>query len=286
MVSDRSSPRTTRHNPPSRLPPDGALRVIQVTDTHLYAQTDRCLVGLNTFDTFTAVLDRIAQQASDVDLVLATGDLVHDATPQGYLRLRRHLGALQRPVYCLPGNHDSPAVMAQVMDEGLVTMAASAVHGDWVFVLLDSTFPGEAGGHLSAAQLSLLDQRLSAHADKHALVCLHHQPIPIGSAWMDRMALDNAPELFAVIDRHPQVRGLIWGHIHQAYRAQRNGVRLLGAPATCIQFTPGLDDLEVDQSLPGYRWLILHPDGRIDTGVDRLPSLPAGARSPAAGISD
>jgi len=277
IMSDRPSPRALRHSPPPRLRPEGALRVLQITDTHLYADPDRCVFGVNSLSALTAVLDRIAEQAGDFDLVLATGDLVDDAAPQGYLRLREHLAALQRPVYCLPGNHDSPSVMAELLDQGGVTLASSAVHGDWVFVLLDSTVRGKVGGHLDAGQLSLLEERLCAHADRHALICLHHQPVPIGSAWMDPLGLSNAPELFAVIDRHPQVRGLLWGHIHQELDTLLHGVRLLGTPATCVQFAPGLDRMRIDEALPGYRWLILHADGRIDTGVDRVPTLPPAA---------
>ncbi|MCY1451598.1 3',5'-cyclic adenosine monophosphate phosphodiesterase CpdA [compost metagenome] len=50
----------------------------------------------------------------------------------------------------------------------------------------------------------------------------------------------------------------------------RNGVRLLASPSTCIQFEPGSEDFKVGEQAPGYRWLRLHPDGAVDTGVSRV----------------
>jgi hypothetical protein len=75
--------------------------------------------------------------------------------------------------------------------------------------------------------------------------------------------------LLAVIDRHPTVRAVLWGHIHQVFDATRNGVRYLGSPSTCIQFRPGVDRMLLDAQLPGARWLLLGNDGGIQTGVSR-----------------
>jgi Icc protein len=263
--------------------PAGSIGVLQITDTHLYEDSGGRLLGLNTLEAFTAVLERARDDLGAVDLILATGDLVHDGTRSGYARVREHFQRLGRPVYCLPGNHDCPERMAESLDGGRVRMVPSAVHGAWVFVFLDSTVAGRDGGHLDGEQLQLLDDSLSRHPDRHALVCLHHQPVPVGSAWMDTMALDNAGAFFDVVDRHPGVRGILWGHIHQTFEAQRNGVRLLGSPSTCIQFAPGRDHFGVDREPPGYRWLLLLPDGAIRTGVERLAGLPAGIELQSGG---
>ena len=87
---------------------------------------------------------------------------------------------------------------------------------------------------------------------------------------MDAIGLDNREDLWRVIADFPQVRGVLWGHIHQEYDATRDGVRLLGCPATCAQFLPNSDSCILDSRPPGYRRLLLHADGRIDTSVRRL----------------
>ncbi|MDO8698550.1 MAG: phosphodiesterase, partial [Pseudomonas sp.] len=102
----------------------------------------------------------------------------------------------------------------------------------------------------------------------------HHHPVSIGCRWMEPIGLRNADELFAVLDAYPQVRGVLWGHIHQEFDQLRNGVRLLASPSTCVQFAPGSEEFQVDQEAPGYRWLRLHADGQLETGVSRVTGIP------------
>ena len=54
---------------------------------------------------------------------------------------------------------------------------------------------------------------------------------------------------------------------------QRGDLRLLASPSTCVQFAPGSEEFQVDRSAPGYRWLRLHADGRLDTGVSRVTGI-------------
>ncbi len=67
---------------------------------------------------------------------------------------------------------------------------------------------------------------------------------------------------------------MLWGHVHQEFRDERNGVALIASPSTCIQFKPHAVKFAIDAQPPGYRWLELHADGRFDTGVQRLATLP------------
>jgi 3',5'-cyclic-AMP phosphodiesterase len=105
-------------------------------------------------------------------------------------------------------------------------------------------------------------------------VWLHHQPLAIGSPWLDTMAVDNAAEFFRIIDRHRQVRAVVWGHVHQCFEQQRNNVALLATPSTCIQFMPHSEDFAIDPLPPGYRWFELYSDGSFTTGVERLADIP------------
>jgi Icc protein len=262
--------------------PPGSLRIVQLTDTHLYADPAGCLLGLNTLNALDAVLD-LTQQLGPTDLVLATGDLVHDASAAGYSRLRERLSGLDAPVYCLPGNHDLPGPMREHLTGGRVEMPPWVRRDGWLLVFLDSTVPEEDGGHLRPEELDRLEATLQGHPEQHCLICLHHHPLATGSSWMDSMAVDNADQLLAIVESHPQVRGLLWGHIHQEFDLTRRGVRFLGSPSTCIQFTPNKHGFGVDSTPPGYRWLVLQPDGQIQTGVARLDSLPGQVNLASAG---
>jgi Icc protein len=262
--------------------PADSLRVLQVTDTHIYADPAGCLLGVNTLESFRQVVGCFRDTYWPVDLMLATGDLVHDASPAGYRRLAAALASFGVPVLALPGNHDAPAVMRRFLVADGVTTGAVSDHGAWRFVMLDTVIPGSEGGELSADQLRVLEQAL-ASAPGHVLVCMHHQPVPVGSAWIDTMAVRNPGPFFAIVDRYPCVRGILWGHVHQCFEGWHGPARLMASPSTCVQFAPGADAFEVDQEPPGFRVLALHVDGRIDSAVVRADDLPAGLEMASSG---
>jgi Icc protein len=259
------------------------LKVLQITDTHLFAGSDGCLLGLNTEDSLKAVIANVSEKHLPADLILATGDLVHDGSTAAYQRFFSLMNGFELPVYCLPGNHDEAQTLCEIPGKGLCKYVDHAVHGDWHFIFLDSTIPGSEGAHLRSETLQQLDTLLREAPETHTLVCLHHQPVAMGSRWLDTMAVDNPREFFDIIDRHQQVRGIVWGHVHQELVIRRRDVSLMSAPSTCIQFLPGSAKFALDTAAPGYRWLNLHPDGRIETGIERICEMPGHIDMAASG---
>lgn len=230
-------------------------------------------MGLDTLHCLQRVVD-LTLSIREPDLVVASGDLAHDGSPQAYQHLHRCFSRINAPIYCLPGNHDEAVALRANSACGRLYNSSSARLGGWLLVFLDSTVTGSEGGHLAASELDELETALATHADLPALVWLHHQPVNIGSRWLDTMAVDNPKAFFDVIDRHPQVRAVIWGHVHQTFEQQRKGVRLLATPSTCVQFLPDSEEFAVDMAPPGYRWLELYADGTFKTGVARLQMIP------------
>jgi 3',5'-cyclic-AMP phosphodiesterase len=255
--------------------PHGTLRVLQITDTHLYAEPQGRLLGVDTAESFHSVIDAVHRCDWCPDLILATGDLVHDATPKGYRQLAQVLDGFHVPVHCLPGNHDVPQVMREHLFGQRVDTPQVVDNGDWRIVMLDSVVVGEVGGHLADSELAMLEQALST-TRRHVLVTLHHQPIPVGSRWIDDMGLDNGERLLRLIDAHPQVRGVLWGHVHQSFDRVENGIRWMASPSTCVQFAPHSDGFALDEEAPGFRLLALTPDGSIHSEVIRTLDMPSG----------
>lgn len=247
---------------------DISLRVIQITDSHIQAQANGELYGVNVDASLNAVLQHAQQHHWPADFMLATGDLVQD-NGAAYPRFRAMLEPLAVPVYCLPGNHDAPGVFQQALASGSVRFQRQVVAGGWQFILLDSTIPGSDAGELSAPELAALETALAQHPSLPTMVCLHHQPVPVGSAWLDTMAIPNHAELFAIFERHTQVRVLLWGHVHQEFNGERGGIQLFSTPSTCAQFLPDSVEAAIDTAaLPAYRWFELAVDGTVKTGVE------------------
>ncbi len=243
------------------------MRIFQLTDCHLFEDPAARLGGVDTHGTLAAVIGALASAQPAPDVVLATGDLTQLGEAGAYGRMRSQLQRLAMPAYCLPGNHDHRETFAAAMPGDGVHVTRSLCQGGWQILFLDSTIPGEDDGRLSEDELTALDLALGVRPDRHALVCLHHHPVAVGGAWRDVVSLENPNGLFALIDRHAQVRGLLFGHIHQAFDDRRSGVKLMGTPSTCFQFFPDDNRLGIADDPPGYRRLVLAPDGAIESSV-------------------
>jgi len=252
-----------------------AMRILQITDLHLYGKAGGSLRGVETDSSLRNVLDAAMvfgpAEADAFSAILVTGDVVQD-DPGGYLRFKSILGPLRIPVLCVPGNHDDPAAMQTSLAQEPFRYCGSHRVGGWQFIMLDSFREGHDGGRLTSAELERLDAALQT-SPAHAMVCLHHHPMDMGSRWLDTIGLANAVDFWAVIDRHPQVRAVVWGHVHQTYEGERNGVRLYATPSTGAQFVTHSDRYAVDSAPPAYRTFDLAADGRIQSTVRWLAPM-------------
>lgn len=246
------------------------LRIAQITDIHLFASETKQLLGLPTAHSFYAVLDQLKKVWPQPDMLLLTGDLSQDGKPESYQRLVDLLSPLEIPTYWLPGNHDQPVVMQEVLNQACVSPHKSFSAGGWQFLLLNSHVSGCVHGQLSPESLGWLELQLQFNRQRPTLIGLHHPPFLVNSDWLDGSTLQNSEDLFRVIDRYPQVELVVFGHIHQEFDRQRNGVHYLGSPSTSIQFEPESEKFSLDQVEPGFRLLNLYLDGTFETKIERV----------------
>jgi len=247
---------------------DFGLTILQISDTHLHAAADSRMRGVTTYATFLAVLEQAKRDPRwPVDAILATGDIVQDESRAGYERFRAALEPLGVPVYSIPGNHDDPNLMGEILMGGSFQLGGELRQGKWSVVLLSTFLAGEDAGGLGPARLQGLRRALAAHSGQNVLIAMHHHPLPMGSAWLDGVALRDATAFWSIIDAHAEVRGVICGHVHQAADRMRNNVRFMSTPSTCAQFLPGSEFFALDDRSPGMRWIQLHDDGRIETEI-------------------
>lgn len=250
-------------------------RIIQITDSHLGANRDQALLGINSYQSLELVVQLVEQErGQNFDRILGSGDISFDGSEPSY---RDYLGLMERferPISWLPGNHDCPEMMDSITDVPLLQQSRLIKLPDWQLVLLNSKTPEATGGQLQKQELALLEAALKQPGGKHSLVCLHHQPVAIGCDWMDPHQVGNADLFFEIIDRYPGTQVVLWGHIHQLFDSTRGHIRLLATPSTCHQFEPNQQQFKIGKQLPGYRWIDLYPNGKIDTGVSRIKSSP------------
>jgi len=246
------------------------LSIAQVTDIHLFADETQELLGLHTTQSFQAIIERLQHLRPQLDLLLLTGDLSQDGTPESYERLHNLLSPLAMPTYWVPGNHDCISIMQQVLNRAPFSAFKAFTQKGWNFLLINSGVPNRVHGHLSQEKLDWLDFRLEFMGDHPTVVALHHPPFRLNSDWLDTSALENPEEFFAVLDRHPQVKLVLFGHIHKEFNRQRHGVQYLGSPSSSLQFEPQSSNFSLDYEKPGFRLLNLYPDGRWETRIERV----------------
>ncbi|AJR01663.1 MULTISPECIES: 3',5'-cyclic-AMP phosphodiesterase [Hafnia] len=247
------------------------VRILQITDTHLFAGEHETLLGVNTHRSYHAVLEAIHAEARPYDIVVATGDLAQDHSVAAYQHFANGIATLNKTCLWLPGNHDFQPAMVDTLANAGVNPAKHMLLGDhWQIILLDSQVFGVPHGELSDYQLEWLERTLSLYPQRHALILLHHHPLPSGCTWLDQHSLRNAHMLGEVLQHYPLAKTLLCGHIHQDLDLQWEGRRLLATPSTCIQFKPLCTNFTIDTLSPGWRYLDLHPDGTLTTELHRL----------------
>ncbi|MGN2615186.1 3',5'-cyclic-AMP phosphodiesterase [Aliivibrio fischeri] len=261
-----------------------SIRLLQITDTHLFAPEDGALLGVPTRKSFQSVVEQVLQRTPDFDAILATGDISQDHTVESYQHFVKGIIPLKKPCFWLPGNHDYKPSMGGVLPSPQISACEHLLIGlHWQVIILDSQVVGVPHGALSDEQLTLLDNALSQHPQRHSLVLLHHHPLPAGSAWLDQHQLKESEQFWSVLAKHHNVNGIVCGHIHQELDRVVNGIRLLATPSTCVQFLPDSDDFALDSQAPGWRTLDLLPNGDIETQVYRLKDCDFSADSEAGG---
>src|SRR5579862_9749128 len=157
--------------------PQIPLRIIQISDMHLFADTHHSLLGVNTQDSFVAVVEQIKQEKEPLDLMILSGDLSQDGSVAAYQRLSSILKPLQVPIYFVPGNHDHMAHLAQVFPTDAISNHRHVVLKNWHLILLNSQIPGSVKGNLDRSQLDYLQHCLQSYPEHHAMIVFHHPPL-------------------------------------------------------------------------------------------------------------
>ena len=247
-------------------------RLVQLTDLHLFQDPGSVLAGVPTWATFRAVLDQVRREHGSLDYLILTGDIAQDETLETYLMLREALGEWLERLRIIPGNHDDRDNLRAAFPElfpdnqGTLNFALSA--GSWRVIGLDSQVTGEVYGRVDGQQLAWLKTTLETTPGAPTLLFVHHPPVPINVAWLDKLGLDQATDLLRLIETSAAVKIVCAGHVHQEFSGHIGAAEMYTTPSTCVQFGARAEK-EFDTAMAGYRTFTLDGD-RHNTEVHRL----------------
>jgi 3',5'-cyclic-AMP phosphodiesterase len=252
------------------------VRALHITDLHILPTVGATIYGTDTYQALRAVLDVALALAEPPTLIIATGDLSEDGSPESYRRLRQLLTETGLPSHVLPGNHDATEEMRRTLAGGPVQMTPVIDVASWRVVLLDSQVRGKPHGLLDDAQLAVLASALAEHPDRPVLTCLHHGPARYCPS--SGCHLQNADVLLRLLVSRSNARGVICGHGHLEVERTDHHVKLFTTPSTCSQASHAQLGEAVDHEdfwashrfdpgQRGFRMLSLMPGGEITSRV-------------------
>jgi 3',5'-cyclic-AMP phosphodiesterase len=216
------------------------MKFVVLSDLHLGPPG----VPVNGLDTGARLAEAVEVNCRDhtnAAFVLLAGDLADQGEVAAYHHLRALVSPLPMPVHITLGNHDARDAFLSVFGpdrddpQGRVSEVIDA--GGHRIILLDTTEPGLVGGRLCQGRLDWLAARLDEARDRPVIVVQHHHANPL-SLPVDEIILENAAEYVAVLQRHPEVRQVIAGHVHLPSTAIWRGVPMTTMAGSHYSLTP------------------------------------------------
>jgi len=246
------------------------MRIVQISDTHLYGDTDKELLGVNTFESFSAVLKMIAAEPILPDYIVLSGDLSQDESEASYNSLVKLLKPFKMPIYAFPGNHDDLGLMKKVLPQNNISTEKNLVFGNWNIIFLNSQIPGRVIGRLSHEELQYMDDTLIKFKDYNSIVMFHHHPVPVNVGWLDRIGLQNSDEFWSIATNHVNLKHVFFGHVHQEYQDKVENIKCFSTPSTSVQFKGKCQDFSLENIPQGFRYIDLNSNGTLQTAVQRI----------------
>ena len=236
--------------------------IIQISDTHLFGDKNRKINGSNSYANLKHVLSHIGFLNEKPDLIVLSGDLSQDCTFESYQHMANLLNKTGIKYYLFPGNHDDVDVINKVFDFNWVKDGVdySFNLNNWFISIIDTSVYPEVRGELSDKQLISLENGLKKNKDKSTIIFMHHHPVMVESKWLDEYILKDAEKFNNIVKSNPQVKAVLFGHIHQVFERNIDGKFYGSAPASCYQVLPKTEMFTIQNLNAGYRFIELDGD--------------------------
>jgi len=216
--------------------------IAQITDAHVGPAGRLFYDRVDTGAALSAAVAALNALEPRPDIVLFTGDLGDEGTPEEYAHIAARLAPLEIPLAVVPGNHDRRAALRAAFAANPWLPAGDgplhqAIEDFPVRLIgLDTLDEAESGaGRIDAAGCDWLEARLAEAPERPTVVFMHHPPFATGIGHMDAIACHGSGALAAVIARHRQVERVLCGHVHRPVTLRWAGTVASIAPSVAHQ---------------------------------------------------
>ncbi|EPH42803.1 metallophosphoesterase [Streptomyces aurantiacus] len=219
------------------------------------------------------VMDHLRALPGPLDALLVTGDIADHGAEAEYKEAARVLFTdAPWPVLTCPGNHDvrGPYRTALLGEDAPSEAPVNRAHrvGGTEILMLDSSLPGSDEGLLDEETYAWAENRLAAlGGTKPVLLSFHHHPVRMHHPRLDTWRLRQPGPLAELVERHPEIVGLIIGHAHTPAATTFAGRPLIVGPGVVSTLRlPWEGEGLVDLDAPvGLAFHVLDDERRLTT---------------------
>jgi 3',5'-cyclic-nucleotide phosphodiesterase len=214
-------------------------KIIQITDTHLTPEGKEPAnhQKIDPYLKLNSVFSDIKSMSEKPDMIVITGDLIHEGIANDYVRLSKlvshQIDNLNIQINVILGNHDrTKAFFKGFLQQQPHEKYYYVVHTKELDIyFLDSKFHDYEQGYLGQDQLTWLKDNLSDDPNKESIIFLHH---PIDGPMIHHMQysiLQEGKELMDVING-TSVKAVFSGHIHFETTFEENDILMHSADSS------------------------------------------------------
>ena len=237
--------------------------IAQISDPHLRPGGALYQETVDSNADLVRAIDQINRFSPQPDLVVLTGDVVDNGSPEEYALARDVLRDLKAPLLVIPGNHDERDAFRAAFHDHAYLPPDGPLHyvvefGERRVVALDVTVPGEHHGFFDAAAEAWLQAALMAAPDRPTIILMHQPPITTGVPYLDEYRCLGATRLAACIAKAPGVERVLCGHVHRLMQMRFGGTLLCTAPSTTTAIALRIDPAAEPASFIETPGFLLH----------------------------
>jgi 3',5'-cyclic AMP phosphodiesterase CpdA len=214
--------------------------IAQISDTHLALDTPDADRRMRDFALTIADINVLDPAP---DLIVHTGDIVHNGLPGEYAQALALLAKARPPVYVLPGNKDDRTnLRAAFSARGYLAECSEYI--DYAIedypvqlIALDTLKPGRNRGEFRPEQARRLRERIDAKPHKPIAVFTHHPPfeVTVGPDRFHFDAMGSMSLLRDTLQHGERVIAVFSGHVHRGTSGQVG--RIPASVVPCIATT-------------------------------------------------
>ena len=213
--------------------------IAQLTDTHITVPENEigdCYVKLEALRNCVSAINKLDTAP---DVVIHTGDLVHNGSDEEYRLTKSIMDELRAPYFITPGNRDSVTALIKNFSLHSYQSAETAFFQystnvlGYRLIASDTSTENNNLGFLDFQRLAHLDNLLNEQPERSTVIFMHHPPINLSNSEPVKHEYDSyrmVKNFSEIIDRNPQVVAILCGHIHRSFTGWINATPLVAMP--------------------------------------------------------